>query len=177
MGLAGESGRGEQPVSQLTCRASSRRQEAEDFNRGADRSSAPRQLYDPARSPLPVVPRAEEAPRRRPPVPPPHAQARNEPATKKLFNPDVHDPHQFQRVRAVPSESSSGSRGLMRKPAAARTPEEEADRERERRKRREGSERGSLAVKKKDSDTRSKGSRSSEGSESLKDRERGKGKA
>lgn len=53
------------------------------------------------------------------------------------------------------------------------TPEEQADRERERRKRREGSEKGSHHTsRRKDSDTRSKGSRSSEGSESFKNRDR-----
>jgi protein SMG6 len=53
-----------------------------------------------------------------------------------------------------------------------------ADRAREKRKRKEGSEKGSLgiaAVRKRDEE-RSRGSRSSEGSESLKDRERGRGK-
>lgn len=103
---------------------------------------------------------------------------------KKLFNPDVHDPHQFQRAQHAPSEASSGQSKMSRRTTHAatsrveRTPEEEADRERERRKRREGSERGSAAVsRKKEGDTKSKGSRSSEGSESLRDRERGKGKA
>lgn len=50
------------------------------------------------------------------------------------------------------------------------------DRERERRKRKEGSERGPYAKKRADEDGKSKGSRSSEGSESLRDRERGRGK-
>ncbi|WVQ99451.1 hypothetical protein IAU59_006586 [Kwoniella sp. CBS 9459] len=120
---------------------------------------------------------------------------RNEPPSngKKLFDPSIHDPHHFSSPRpsiATPpplpnghgllpdsSEAGSSSRSLLRRAAApSRTPEEEADRERERRRRREGSERGSLPSKRKDSDQKSKGSRSSEGSESLKDRERGKGK-
>lgn len=50
------------------------------------------------------------------------------------------------------------------------------DRERERRKRKEGSERGSHAKKRGEDDGKSRGSRSSEGSESLRDRERGRGK-
>ena len=52
------------------------------------------------------------------------------------------------------------------------------DRARERRKRKEGSEKGSLNVAhhRKRDEERSRGSRSSEGSESLKDRERGRGK-
>lgn len=51
-----------------------------------------------------------------------------------------------------------------------------ADKERERRKRKEGSEKGSHAKRRGEEDGKSKGSRSSEGSESLKDRERGRGK-
>ncbi|WWC89258.1 uncharacterized protein L201_004179 [Kwoniella dendrophila CBS 6074] len=109
-------------------------------------------------------------------------------SSKKLFDPSIHDPlhfssHPHQNLRSTsntPESSEMGSssnRLLLRRPHTTRTPEEEADKERERRKRREGSERGSTStsmMKKKDSDTRSKGSRSSEGSESFKDRERGK---
>lgn len=51
-----------------------------------------------------------------------------------------------------------------------------ADKERERRKRKEGSEKGSQAKRRGEDDGKSKGSRSSEGSESLRDRERGRGK-
>ena len=53
-----------------------------------------------------------------------------------------------------------------------------ADRAREKRKRKEGSEKGSLGIggARKRDEERSRGSRSSEGSESLKDRERGRGK-
>ena len=102
--------------------------------------------------------------------------SRGEAPVKKLFNPDVHDPHRFH---PRPADLSAGSsRSILRRSQTGngRTPEEEADRERERQRRREGSERGSQAAKRKDSDGRSKGSRSSEGSESLKDRERGKAK-
>jgi hypothetical protein len=55
--------------------------------------------------------------------------------------------------------------------------DEEGDRERERRRRKDGSERGSQnqGRNKRDDDGKSRGSRSSEGSESLKDRERGRG--
>ncbi|KAJ9120288.1 hypothetical protein QFC22_003188 [Naganishia vaughanmartiniae] len=78
------------------------------------------------------------------------------------------------------------SRGGKRPPSRLSIPmmvdeddEEEqkrGDRERERRKRKEGSERGLYAKKRGEEDGKSKGSRSSEGSESLKDRERGRGK-
>ena len=78
-----------------------------------------------------------------------------------------------------------GSEGRISGRRTPRTPEEEADRERERRRRKEGSERGSLAAsamaKRREKDDgrskRSMGSKSSEGSESFKDRERGKGRA
>lgn len=163
-----------------------RRTEHDDFDRGSDRT-AHRQLYDPSRPSSASTPRIEVEQPRQSRRPPPPAAARNETTVKKLFNPDVHDPHQFQRkhhtppIPSVPAESSQ-SRSLLRRPPTGirgdRTPEEEADRERERRRRREGSERGSAVTsKKKDGDSRSKGSRSSEGSESLRDRERGKGKA
>ena len=89
--------------------------------------------------------------------------------------------HSSRRVAELGSESRMSGR------RTPRTPEEEADRERERRRRKEGSERGSLAAsamakrrEKERDDGRSKrsmGSKSSEGSESFKDRERGKGRA
>nr|XP_019046379.1 hypothetical protein I302_05123 [Kwoniella bestiolae CBS 10118]OCF25309.1 hypothetical protein I302_05123 [Kwoniella bestiolae CBS 10118] len=133
-------------------------------------SSAPIQRTD--RSPRPLV--EEERPRRR-------VDSRPS-SSKKLFDPSIHDPMHFSPSLRLPalesSEQGSSSKLLLRRPpGGSRTAEEEADRERERRKRREGSERGSTSTgsKKKDSsDTRSKGSRSSEGSESFKDRERGK---
>jgi hypothetical protein len=124
--------------------------------------------------------------------------------SRRLFDPSIHDPHHFAPKQqqtaqglasATASVSASGSgsgsvghhsglgpsrSGLRRPPTVGRTAEEEADRERERRKRREGSERGGQSSgsgpKKRESDGRSRGSRSSEGSESFKDRERGKGK-
>ena len=122
---------------------------------------------------------------RRPPSRP--LDARRGEASKKLFIPDIHDPHHFQtrlqppppQTSPLPSESSSSfSRSLLRRPGInGWSAEEEADKERERRRRREGSERGSLHSKKKESDAKSRESRSSEGSESLKDRDRGKGKS
>lgn len=107
--------------------------------------------------------------------PPDGNSRRGEVATKKLFNPDVHDALSFHRP-ADGIVTSGSSRNLLRTPAVdGTTPEEEADRDRERRRRREGSERGSQPTRRKDPELRSKGSRSSEGSESFKDRERGKG--
>jgi hypothetical protein len=114
--------------------------------------------------------------------------------SRRLFDPSIHDPHHFAPKQTTPSLASTSASasashhsglgpsrsGLRRPPTVGRTAEEEADRERERRKRREGSERGGQSSgsgpKKRESDGRSRGSRSSEGSESFKDRERGKGK-
>lgn len=57
-----------------------------------------------------------------------------------------------------------------------RSPDEEADLARERERRRKGSERGSVHTsQRKESDTRSRGSSGSQGSESLKDHQRGRG--
>lgn len=84
----------------------------------------------------------------------------------------------MQFGRPPPDPATSPQLSVLRRPSPAhRTPEEEADRERERRRRREGSERGSSHPSRRhnNSDTRSRGSRSSEGSESLRDRERGRG--
>lgn len=84
----------------------------------------------------------------------------------------------MQFGRPSPADpATSPQLSVLRRPSpASRTPEEEADRERERRRRREGSERGSSHPSRRhNSDTRSRGSRSSEGSESLRDRERGRG--
>lgn len=132
-----------------------------------------RTLFDPHR-PLPPrdrspLPEAEDRHRLH------HSEPirRGEPSSKKLFNPDIHDPHQFQPRPGVPAPSQGP---IRRNITNGMTREEEADRERERRKRREGSERGSMHSKRKDADAKSKESRSSEGSESLRDRERGKGK-
>ena len=149
----------------------------DEFCRGAEQVLSKKTLFDPTRpahnSHLRVE--ANEPPRRQHVEPP---LRRTEPAVKKLFNPDRHDPHSFH-PRPVDQEReapSSSSRSILRRVPTSRIAEEEADRERERRRRKEGSERGSQASKRKDSDAKSKGSRSSEGSESLRDRERGKGK-
>lgn len=75
--------------------------------------------------------------------------------------------------------SRHASSGLMIPMILDEDDEEEqkrADRERERRKRKEGSEKGSQAKRRGEEDGKSRGSRSSEGSESLRDRERGRGK-
>ncbi|OCF36801.1 hypothetical protein I316_01397 [Kwoniella heveanensis BCC8398] len=180
--------------------------EINEFSRGPVPGPSSRALFDPSRPTAPQLAKLDRSPRPSPPqlatpaVPDTEDRdrprrrldsRRNEPSStgKKLFDPSIHDPHHFSAPRptiATPpnglgvladsSEAGSSSRSLLRRAAPSRTPEEEADRERERRKRREGSERGSLPSKRKDSDQKSKGSRSSEGSESFKDRERGKGK-
>lgn len=149
-----------------------------EFSRGVSGSSANKVLFDPTK--------VKEL-------------RRVEPSTKKLFDPVAHDPRSFTPLAIPPSlpdtESASSpsatAKRLLRRAApgagsgsgsgqsgsSVHTFDIDADRERERRRRREGSERGStLSGKKKDSDARSKGSKSSEGSESLKDRERGKGR-
>lgn len=148
-----------------------------EFSRGTAGSSANKVLFDPTKV---------------------HEIRRVEPGnTKKLFDPIAHDPRSFSSLAISPSlpDTESGpltsttAKRLLRRAApgtgsgsgqsGSSTPtwEIDADRERERRRRREGSERGSaLSGKKKDGDARSKGSKSSEGSESFKDRERGKGK-
>lgn len=153
-----------------------------------------------------------------------HGQA----TAKRLFDPDFHDPIQFQkrssersgtspdhqasprdlagshhdqrRQGQIPSHQESSIIEPTSRQASHQEPSTElartkrdqgevksqqhhlealaADKARERRRRREGSEKGSLGAsshKKKDEE-RSKGSRSSEGSESLKDRDRGRGK-
>lgn len=111
----------------------------------------------------------EERTRRVRPVESPNVVRRDAPV-KKLFDPDVHDPVHFHPRATAPEGSSRVRR-------SAGTAEEEGDRERERRRRREGGEKGSAgSSRKKEGDARSRGSRSSEGSESLRDRERGKGK-
>ncbi|WWC70044.1 uncharacterized protein I206_103988 [Kwoniella pini CBS 10737] len=168
--------------------------EIDEFSRGPHPSSS-RALYDPSRPAPPLYnpqgparsPRADsnptiissedERPKRR--VESRRMEGSSSTGHKKLFDPSIHNPMHFapRPIMTTPESSevasASSSRLLLRRPV--RTPDEEADRERERRKRREGSERGSqLNAKRKESDTRSKGSRSSEGSESLKDRERGK---
>jgi protein SMG6 len=105
---------------------------------------------------------------------------------RQLFDPRLHDPLRFVSPRPAPSVAgtsstattapsvvhstftlNSVSTGLssIHEPSA----KDKGDKERERRKRREGSERKSQRG---EDDTRS---RSSEGSESLKDRARGKG--
>lgn len=151
--------------------------QVDEFSRGAEIAPVQKTLFDPAR-PIPLVqPRSDTEDRpRRPRADPPIR--RTEAPVKRLFNPAIHDPHSFhpRPVEPARQDSGSSSRSLLRPAPNGRTPEEEADRERERRKRREGSERGSHASKRKDVDAKSKGSRSSEGSESLKDRERGKAK-
>lgn len=148
-----------------------------EFSRGASGSSTNKVLFDPTKL---------------------HEVRRVEPgSTKKLFDPVAHDPRSFTSLATPPSlpdtesapSTSTTAKRLLRRAApgtgsgsgqsgsSKHTWEIDADRERERRRRREGSERGStLSGKKKDSDARSKGSKSSEGSESFKDRERGKGK-
>lgn len=148
-----------------------------EFSRGASGSSTNKVLFDPTKL---------------------HEVRRMEPgSTKKLFDPVAHDPRSFTSLATPPSlpdtesapSTSTTAKRLLRRAApgtgsgsgqsgsSKHTWEIDADRERERRRRREGSERGStLSGKKKDSDARSKGSKSSEGSESFKDRERGKGK-
>jgi protein SMG6 len=151
----------------------------DEFSRGPSIPKISRQLFDPTRSNLPVhTPTiTEDRTRRVRPVELP--VSRRDAPVKKLFDPDVHDPHHFH-----PRPNGNGSEGSSRRQLSVgvtsgngRMTEEEADRERERRRRREGSERGSTATgKKKEGDARSKGSRSSEGSESLRDRERGKNK-
>lgn len=158
----------------------------DEFSRGPELlKSSPRMLYDPSRPPptiampsrndlAPSVPRATDDRRWHAP-PNPHAEGpsrhRPEPG-RQLFDPTLHDPHHFQQASTGPSRSL-----LRRVVGSERSAEEEADRLRERRRRREGSERGSApSSRKKDSDGRSKDSRSSEGSESFKDRERGKGR-
>lgn len=115
--------------------------------------------------------------------PRPESPARGPKPSRKLFDPAHHDPHAFSRPPSTSEEKSVRSENTIPKRAhLPRTAEEEADKERERRRRKEGSERGSgSSGRKKDGDGKSKGarslgSRSSEGSESFKDRERGKGK-
>ena len=150
----------------------------DDFSRGALTSPAPqRTLFDPTRpvSTPPIRLEFDERPRR-----PPRADLpirRADASVKKLFNPDIHDPHSFHPRPVDPGrDGNSGSLRSVLQRQNGRIPEEQADRERERQKRREGTERGIQASKRKEPDAKSKGSRSSEGSESLKDRERGKGK-
>ncbi|WWC94237.1 hypothetical protein V866_001077 [Kwoniella sp. B9012] len=161
----------------------------DEYSRGPPpNTSSSRALFDPSRPAPPQVQKIDRSPR--PVVEEERVRRRldsrpSSSSSKKLFDPTIHDPMHFSPSPRLPLPdssdigSSSSSKLLLRRPptGVARTPEEEADRERERRKRREGSERGSTNTnsKKKDSsDTRSKGSRSSEGSESFKDRERGK---
>ncbi|KAK8864458.1 hypothetical protein IAR55_001707 [Kwoniella newhampshirensis] len=177
--------------------------EINQFSRGTvPISSTPRALYDPSRSAVPQPSRIDRSPRHlsdnedrhRRRVP--ESQSRRGDGiaaqsssgglglagARKLFDPAVHDPLHFApRSPVAPSAGESeaapsSSRRLPRKPLGiSGGAAEEGDRERERRKRREGSERGSVPSRKKDSDGKSKESRSSEGSESFKDHERGKG--
>lgn len=167
------------------------------------RVASPLQMEAPPRSqPQPASPSRH---RSTPDGPSRRAESPSRPPrpSRKLFDPTVHDPHHFSRppVPVVPPPTASPllnegnlsrARDLprsvdpalaVRRPHLPRTAEEEADKERERRRRKEGSERGSGSSgrKKEDSGGRSKGARSlgdrsSEGSESFKDRERGKGK-
>ncbi|WRT66431.1 uncharacterized protein IL334_003387 [Kwoniella shivajii] len=167
----------------------------DEYSRGpGSKSSSSRALFDPSRPTVPQLAKLDRSPRlpssSEDEVPRRRVESRRNESSnigKKLFDPTIHDPLHFQPrppiTTPIPESSelgsgsgSTSSRLLLRRgvPGVVRTAEEEADRERERRKRREGSERGSLPSKRKDSDTRSKGSRSSEGSESLKDRERGR---
>ncbi|WVR07097.1 hypothetical protein IAU60_004136 [Kwoniella sp. DSM 27419] len=184
------------PGSPRPSSSSLRPAELNEFNRGAVPSPAGRALYDPSRPAAPQstrpdrsarIPGEGEDKRRRPTGDVRRHEPGSVPPTlgKKLFDPSLHDPHHFDPRSSqppshgthAPEGSESSSRMLLRRPPTIRTPEEEADRERERRRRREGSERGSVpsvSTRRKD-DQRSKGSRSSDGSESLKDRERGKG--
>lgn len=194
-----------------------------EFSRGPTKPVS-RALFDPTKSiPLPPPPRVAsplpiDPPSRSQPPPPssparvreqpiagpsnhgvrrnvrPESPARGPKPSRKLFDPTVHDPHQFSKpptpVSLGPGEAS-GSRVSRQSETGAsvkrswppRTAEEEADRERERRRRKEGSERGGSGIsgRKKEEAGRSRGARSlgdrsSEGSESFKDRERGKGK-
>ncbi|WWD17242.1 hypothetical protein CI109_101680 [Kwoniella shandongensis] len=171
----------------------------DEFSRGAvPGPSSQRALFDPSRPVAVQVGRLDRSPRQlvenddRQRRRVPDAQSRRGDAlspigvsapagARKLFDPAVHDPHHFTpRSPITPSggdsETGSSSSRLLVRRGVGRSAEEEADRERERRRRREGSERGSIPSRKKDSsDAKSKGSRSSEGSESFKDRERGKG--
>jgi protein SMG6 len=176
------------PISQT--RTSPRLPMSDEFSRDLPALPSSRQLYNPgqpASAPAIPVPPQDDRSRRIRPVESAKGPVRRDQPVKKLFNPDIHDPLHFHpRPSPVPPPhppEGSSSRGLQRNAGIPnghghpRMTEEEADRERERRRRREGSERGSnVPSKKKESDTRSKGSRSSEGSESLRDRERGKGK-
>lgn len=126
------------------------------------------------------------------PVPPPaySVNSRGE-AARQLFDPRLHDPMRFVSPRgassappppaSVAGTSSTGttvtstfgvnsiSGGSVSTGLSSIHESSKGDKERERRKRREGSERKSQRG---EDDTRS---RSSEGSESLKDRQRGKG--
>lgn len=124
----------------------------------------------------------------------PYTGARGGPdPSRQLFDPRLHDPLRFVSPRgAATAPSVSGtsstattapsllhstttsgsvSTGLSSIHEGATSGKDKGDKERERRKRREGSERKSQRGDRED-DTRS---RSSEGSESLKDRARGKG--
>lgn len=161
-----------------------------------------RRLFDPDAPPLPPPPlprQTNSASRSRRPEPDSHRRLFDPdapgPSQHKLFDPNAHDPAQFSpgtgvdntNIHGIHLTSAAGGASaaagvpgrpfLLRPGHNTRTPEEEADRERERQRRREGSERGSSnpSSRRKDSDARSKGSRSSEGSESFKDHKRGRG--
>jgi hypothetical protein len=87
------------------------------------------------------------------------------------------DDAQFVRRRTVARTHGEGRPVTTKMYDPVREDESAGDRIRERLKRREGSDRGSLtASQRKRSETKSRSSRSSEGSESLKDRDRGRGK-
>lgn len=141
------------------------RSRIEDHDREYDRRSAPRLEHSP-----------RPAPSRRL-FDPDETISRPSGSASSGRRDDGHS-HSSRRIMELGSDRFSGRR-------TPRTPEEEADRERERRRRKEGSERGSLvasamAKRRERDDGRSKrsmGSKSSEGSESFKDRERGKGRA
>lgn len=185
--------------------------QADEYSRGSTQP-ARRALYDPSRpAPPPRLASPQPPPSQLPPAPSspsrqrdpsdasrrrPESPSRPPRPIRKLFDPTVHDPHQFSRPPPASRALNEGNlRGLkdgptrsndqglpVRRSQLPRTAEEEADKERERRRRKEGSERGSGSSGRKKDDagksraTRSLGSRSSEGSESFKDRERGKGK-
>lgn len=94
-------------------------------------------------------------------------------------SPMVSRDRERDKEREKEPRDRGGAGGGYRNDRPRGNEDEEGDRERERRRRKEGSERGSQQHgrhRREGDDGRSRGSRSSEGSESLKDRERGRGK-
>ncbi|WVN88376.1 uncharacterized protein L203_103582 [Cryptococcus depauperatus CBS 7841] len=171
-----------------------------DYSRGTSFPSSSKVLFDPSKSMPPRRPEAIDSEREREREGGREKLKKRAPefgrgessSGKQLFDPTLHDPRSFAprlSPASNPELSNVSPKMIFRRPAPSSgdgygigagdslSSDIDGDRERERRKRREGSERGStLSGKKKDGDTKSKGSRSSEGSESLKDRERGKGR-